>query len=82
MEAQGERMYKSYSLTTSALDGGDWLASRPGHALPRGKDPQYPLDRKPGGPQSWCGHNRLEESLTLITTQERLHRLHILMILH
>jgi hypothetical protein len=24
-------------------------------ALPRGKRPRYPLDRRLGGPQSWCG---------------------------
>jgi hypothetical protein len=32
-------MYSSYSFSTSALDGDEWSASRPGHALPRGKDP-------------------------------------------
>jgi hypothetical protein len=37
MEAQGERRYSSYSFTTSALDWGVWLASRPGRDLPRGK---------------------------------------------
>jgi uncharacterized membrane protein len=37
MEAQGERKYSSYSLTSSALDGGEWSASRPGSALPPGK---------------------------------------------
>jgi hypothetical protein len=30
----GERRYSSYSFTTSALDGGEWSASRPGRALP------------------------------------------------
>jgi hypothetical protein len=37
MEAQGEKMYSFYSFTTSALDGGELLASRPGRALPREK---------------------------------------------
>jgi hypothetical protein len=32
--AWGERMYSSYSFLTSALDGGEWSASRPGRALP------------------------------------------------
>jgi hypothetical protein len=32
----------------------------PAALLPWGKDPQYPLYRKLGGPQSWSGH-RLEE---------------------
>jgi hypothetical protein len=30
----GERRYSSYSFTTSALDGGEWSASRPSRALP------------------------------------------------
>jgi hypothetical protein len=35
MEALGgERRYSSYSFLTSALDGGEWSASRPGRALP------------------------------------------------
>jgi hypothetical protein len=37
MEAHGERIYSSYSFTTSALDGDQWWASRPGRALPQGK---------------------------------------------
>jgi hypothetical protein len=32
--AWGERRYSSYSFLTSALDGGEWSASRPGRALP------------------------------------------------
>jgi hypothetical protein len=54
--AWGERRYSSYSFTTSALDGGEWSASRPGRALPPGKDPRYPLYRRLGGPQSRSGH--------------------------
>jgi hypothetical protein len=46
--AKGERKYSSYSFFTSALDGGEWSASCFGHALPLGKDPQYPLDRRVG----------------------------------
>jgi hypothetical protein len=30
-------MYSSYSFMTSILDGGEWSASRPGCALPRGE---------------------------------------------
>jgi hypothetical protein len=30
----GQRRYSSYSYLTSALDGGEWSASRPGRALP------------------------------------------------
>jgi hypothetical protein len=36
---KGERRYSSYSYLISALDGGEWSASRPGRALPREKDP-------------------------------------------
>jgi hypothetical protein len=52
--ACGERRYRS-SFSTSALNGGEWSASRPGRALPPGKDPRYPLDRRLGGPQSRSG---------------------------
>jgi hypothetical protein len=51
----GGRRYSSYSFLTSALDGGEWSASRPGRALPPGKDLQYPLDIRLGGPQSRSG---------------------------
>jgi hypothetical protein len=34
-----ERRYSPYSFLTSALDGGEWSASRPSRALPLGKDP-------------------------------------------
>jgi hypothetical protein len=39
--AWGERIYNSYSFTTSALDGGEWSASRPGRAF-------IPGERTPG----------------------------------
>jgi hypothetical protein len=38
--AKGERIYSSYTFLTAALDGGEWSASRTGHALP--------LERIPG----------------------------------
>jgi hypothetical protein len=34
-----DRRYSSYSFSTSALDGGEWSASRFGRALPPGKGP-------------------------------------------
>jgi hypothetical protein len=49
-------MHNSYSFTTSALDGGEWSAPRPGRALLPGKGPRYPLYRRLGGPQSRSGH--------------------------
>jgi hypothetical protein len=49
MEAKGERMYSSFSLTTSALEGGEWSASRPGRPLAKGKGPPVPIERRLGG---------------------------------
>jgi hypothetical protein len=46
--AWGEWRYSSYSFLTSALDGSEWSASRPGRALSRLKDPRYPLYRRLG----------------------------------
>jgi hypothetical protein len=53
-DAKAERRYNSYSFFNSAVDGGEWSASRLGRALPPGKEPQYPLDRRLGGTQCWC----------------------------
>jgi hypothetical protein len=38
-----ERRYSSYSFSTSALDGGEWSALRPGLALAPGKGPPAPI---------------------------------------
>jgi hypothetical protein len=51
----GETRYSSYSFTTSALDGGEWSASRPCHAIPPGKGPPVPIVQE-AGPQSRYGH--------------------------
>jgi hypothetical protein len=45
----GEWRYSSTHSLTSALDAGEWLASRPGRSL------WYPLDSRMGGPQSLSG---------------------------
>jgi hypothetical protein len=42
--AWGERTYSSYSFSTSALDGGELSASRPGRALPPGKRPPVHIE--------------------------------------
>ena len=39
---------------TTALEGGEWSAARPGRTLPPGKT-RYPFYRRPGGPQSRSG---------------------------
>jgi hypothetical protein len=54
--AWAERRYSSYSFSTSALDRGEWTASRPAALYRRGKDPRYPLYRRLGGLQSRYGH--------------------------
>jgi hypothetical protein len=46
--AGGGRMYSSYSFTTSALDGGEWSASRTDRALPPGKRPPVPNVQESG----------------------------------
>jgi hypothetical protein len=44
----GGEEYSPYSFTTSALDGGEWSASRPGRALPKGKGPPVPIVQEAG----------------------------------
>jgi hypothetical protein len=39
---EGEE-YSSHSFSTLALDGGEWSASRPIHALVPGKGPPVPI---------------------------------------
>jgi hypothetical protein len=43
-----ERRYSSYSLSTSALDGGEWSASRSGRDLAPGKGPPVPTVQEAG----------------------------------
>jgi hypothetical protein len=50
----------THSLT-SALDGGEWSASRPSCFTPPGKSPWYPLDRRLGGLQSRSGRGGEEK---------------------
>jgi hypothetical protein len=40
--------YSSYSLTTSALDEGEWSASRPGRALPPRTGRPVPIGQEAG----------------------------------
>jgi hypothetical protein len=57
----GERRYISYSYLTSALDGGEWSASRPGRALPPGKGPPVPIVQEAGWAPEPVWTQRLEE---------------------
>jgi len=47
---------------TAALEGGEWLAARPGRTLPRGKT-GYPFYRRLGGL-----HGRSERAENLVPT--------------
>jgi hypothetical protein len=44
----GDRRYSSCSFLTSVLEGGEWSASRPGGALPPGKEPPVPTVQEAG----------------------------------
>jgi hypothetical protein len=61
----GKRKYSSYSFMTSLLNGGEWSASRTGHAIAQGKDPRYLLDRKLGEPHCRSGQRLEKNPLTL-----------------
>jgi hypothetical protein len=54
-------MYSSYSFTTSALDGGEWSASRPGRALPLGKGHLVPIVHEAGWALQVVWTQRIEE---------------------
>jgi hypothetical protein len=59
--ALGERRYSSCSFLTSALEGGEWSASRPGRALPPGKEPPVPTVQEAGWAPEPVWTQRLEE---------------------
>jgi hypothetical protein len=62
MEALGgERSYSSYSFSTSALDAGEWSASRPGRTLHPGKGPPVPIVQEAGWPPEPVWTQRIEE---------------------
>jgi hypothetical protein len=52
---------RSYSCTTSALDGCEWSASRPGRALPPGKGPPKPIGQEAGWAPEPVWTQKLEE---------------------
>jgi hypothetical protein len=47
-QMEGGGGISSYSFLTSALDGGEWSASRPGRALSPGKGPPVPIVQESG----------------------------------
>jgi hypothetical protein len=54
-------MYSSYSFMTSALDRGEWSASRPGRALLSGKGPPVPIGQEAEWAPEPVWTQRLEE---------------------
>jgi hypothetical protein len=77
MQTPTGRGYSSYKFL--APDGGEWSASRPGRALPPGKGPQYALDRRLDGPQSWSGHRGYRNNnLPLPQIEPRLSSVYLL----
>jgi hypothetical protein len=51
------------SFLATALRGDKWSTSCPSQFTLR-KNPQYPLNKKVGGPYSWSGHSGEEKNLT------------------
>jgi hypothetical protein len=60
----GEKRKSSYSFLTSALDGGEWSASRPGRALPPGKGPPVSVGQEAGWTPEPVWTQRLEEKFS------------------
>jgi hypothetical protein len=65
MEAQGERMYSSYSFTIPVIDGGEWSALRPGRALLPGKRHTVPIEQEAGWAPEPVWTQTLEEEILL-----------------
>jgi hypothetical protein len=61
MQTTREKDYILYSFFNSALDGGEWSASRPGRALPPGKGPPVPIGQEAGWAPEPVWTQRLEE---------------------
>jgi hypothetical protein len=74
MEARGERVYSSYSFTTSVVDGGEWSASRPDRALPPGKGPPVPIVQEAGWVPESVWTQRLEEKISCLCRGSNLDR--------
>jgi hypothetical protein len=73
----GERMYSSYSFSTSALDGGEWSASRSGRALAPGKGPPVPTVQEAGWDFNETAWLNIAESCRLRTCRRVSPKFHI-----
>jgi hypothetical protein len=70
----GERRYNSYSFSISALDGGEWSASRPVRALLPGKRPTIPIVQEAGWAPEPVWTQRLEEKSFCLCRRSNLDR--------
>jgi hypothetical protein len=64
----------SYSLWTSAIDGGKWSESRPGRALAPGKGPPVPIVQEDGWAPESVWTQRLEEKSFRLCLESNLER--------
>jgi hypothetical protein len=69
MKTYGEVHVYIHVFLTSALVGGEWSVSHLSRFTPKERAPQYPLDRRLGGPQNWPGQHGEEKNLTPTGTQ-------------
>jgi hypothetical protein len=71
----GDRRYSSYCFLASALEGGEWSATRPGRALPPGKEPPVPTVQEAGWAPEPVWMQRLEEksSISIVTSNSFFH---------
>jgi hypothetical protein len=58
----GDWRYSSMLSSTSALDGGEWSASRLLRFTSKGRSPWYPLDKRLDGPESQSGRGGEEKN--------------------
>jgi hypothetical protein len=66
--------YSSYLFMTSALDGGEWSASRPGRTLPPGKAPPVPIGQEAGWAPELVWAQRLQEKSFRLCGRSNLDR--------
>jgi hypothetical protein len=67
-------MYSSYSFMTSALDGGEWSASRRGRTLPPWKGPPVPIVQEAGWVPEAVWTQILEEKSSCLCRESNLDR--------
>jgi hypothetical protein len=66
--------YSSYSFSITALDGGEWSASRPGRALAPRKGPTVPTVQEAGWAPEPVWTQRLEEKSFCLCRRSNLDR--------